>query len=255
MVLALALPCLAASSCRGTREARDRPESAQLKPFRTVAYATTFGQRFNLPANGASSMASGVQAIVVRITPEGPASATCAVDLYLSDEIDFAYPEGTEGSLAEFRLGKSGALGFYVAAFGDDSKLTPREQRFLEPRAVFRSSSRTITAGEGSFDKLPITSFFRGVETGLSIVSFEPLCSVLRANEVEIWLLRSGQAPDRLDPTVQPRPEVAIRVALPQLLLRFSAPALDKAVRAQQAAPVRGVPPDGTPAYTLPTRK
>jgi hypothetical protein len=175
------------------------------------------------------------------------------VDLYLDDSVDFAYPDGTEGNFNDLRIGApSSALSFFTEALADEDAQVALEDRWRSPRALFRSKDKNGSVKE--FQSGPVESFFRNVGSRLHLVSFDTVCSVLLVDsgEVELWLLRTGNDPAGLSPTVV-TDTVARRFVVPARLLRHTHDEIAKAANAQTEM-TRPVPRDEgrKHAYSLP---
>lgn len=254
-LLAISSAICLASACTdkapSVRAVEPAPHVNSSSGFRTLVYSEVFAKHFGLPRRGVDALPNGVQAVALGIAEHPEVGAICALDLYLDDGFDFAFPPGTEGSFDAFRAGARSALGFF-ASLQDDTTELPLEQRFREPRAVFRSANLNAKERRGEYHVLPVDAFYREVAPHTNLVSFEPGCSLLSESDVEAWLLRSGQSPAALTPATTPDTSAAQRISLPTRLLRHAQTALKNAAKRQESGPPQRASEENEAPYTLP---
>lgn len=222
--------------------------------FRSLVYSQSFAQRFHLPAKGVTSLEAGLHALALRISDPSVDRGRCSIDLFLDDTVNFAYPEGTEGSINDIRSTavSDGALRFFAEAVADQDTQVALASRWQVPKTVFRSKNADGSLKQ--FQIWPVESFYRGVASELNLVSFDVICSILLADseEVELWLLRAGKNSEELSPTGV-NDALAQRFVVPARLLKHSHGAIARAVKMQ--TDVTRIPPPGAQrkqGYSLP---
>jgi hypothetical protein len=259
VLLLLALCVLdAISGCKREPVAREKsqtvPASAESPlDFRSLVYSASFAQRFRLPARGVEKLETGLQAVALRVSDSSERGPSCGLDLYLDESAYVAYPEGSEGRADDTRkMDRPGALGLFYQIVADDSTRESLFHRWAEPRGVFQARNSAGTLEE--FQVFPPESFYRSIVEGLNVVSFEVICTVLRADSgsVEARLLRTGRSPEELKPT-ESNDAVTQRFIIPARLLKHAKRAIAKAADAQtdltRIKSPRAIP---EPAYSLP---
>jgi hypothetical protein len=167
------------------------------------------------------------------------------LQLYLDDSVPFAYPPGTERRLSDLRP-EVGPL-FFAEKF-NEADGTASNARSGGMRVLYRSRDYSEELKRGVFDGGPVTAFYRALLPGLNVVEYAVACKALGPKywPAEVWLLRDGHDPSELNP-VAPTDTFAIRVAIPDSLLKESADSTERA--AKQPVNLRDQP---MPRYSVP---
>jgi hypothetical protein len=217
--------------------------SVQLGEFRALVYASDFAERFRLPAESAVHLAPGVLGIAVQVQDRAEAP-DCSILLYLDDSVPFAYPPGQDARIEDLRL-QTGPL--FFANRMNDADANALMKRVGDLRIVYQSREYGTGRKRGVMQGGAVSGFWRALLPNLNVVRFDVTCDVLAPDEspVDVWLLRDGH--DSSEMPAMPNEAVAIRVPIPDSLLRESAPATKRA--AGRPIDVRPVVP---PVFSIP---
>lgn len=210
----------------------------QPEVFRALVYSQGMADRFKLPAKAAIELGPGIEAIAITVEPD---AIGCSLWLYLDDSVPFAYPPGQEARLEDLHP-QTGPL-----FFGDmsESDYVGMMKRMGDLAIVYRSRVYGTAQHRGAMHGGTPSAFWRSLLPRLNIVRFDAACDVLDPENApaDIWLLREGNR----EMTIAPNEQQAIRIPVPESLLREAAPATKRAA----SMPV-DVRPTAAPKYSVP---
>jgi hypothetical protein len=223
----------------------DGRQVSQGDMFNALVYTSGFAKRFRLPVESSIDLDPGVLAIAIRVHRDVQLDPICNLILYIDDSVPFAYPNGSEGRLEDLRA-QTGPLFFSGKLNQADTEASLA--RFADLRVMYRSRVLDKEQKHGVYDGGPIAAFWRSLLPNLNVVSYTILCYALSPSEgpADLWLLREGHETTELKPAA-PREDVAVRVGIPDSLLKLASDATARAAK----EPVNLKPPAQPPYVVL----
>jgi hypothetical protein len=168
------------------------------------------------------SLEPGLEAMAIRVIRSPYWGAQCSIDLYLHSGIDFDYPEGTAGSVADTT--NYGLMFFLGGMSKADSQY--RSGRWHKERWRYRSREYRERTGHGVTATGGIEAYDRALLPDLSVVTLRVNPNALEPDEApaQLWLLRAGRDVRALNRTVPDLDEVHV-FTVPKILLDHAAEA------------------------------
>jgi hypothetical protein len=199
----------------------------QSRSYRAAVYTDSFATRFGLPENGVHALDVGLHAVALRVVERAHEPPSCSIDLYLDDNLDLAYPAGSEG--VQHYDDDEDPL-FFVRKTSGMGRVTFRWDAEL---GNFHSVACRMQPRRRNciFEQGGPAAFSRHLVPGVALVTYELMCSVFEPTRgpSEIWLVREGRDSNALD-LVGADETGTYRFAIPQELLEHAADRIRRAI-------------------------
>jgi len=224
-----------------TPQASPANKADRIEPFRGMVYTAQLAARFSLPAEGVRSLDPGLQAIVIRVVHRPGDHPDCFLDLYLDDDLEVSFPDGSEGVMA--RPDDVNPF-FFVAG---EENLRAEDRRWNSMVASFHSVACRNGSDHCKVDEeIGPYAYARHLFPGVALQTYRPLCSAFDpANgPTELWILRNGYDRQALDATAKST-EGTYRFRMPAELFELAAPSVLRAIQHYAEHPQGPAPPRG----------
>ena len=225
----------------GTREATDvhtqscpptAPSVEQPPSYRAMVYSAVLAERFSLPKGGVQPLDAGLLAVALRVVERPGDHPRCFLDLYLDDNLELAFPEGTEGVMS--RPDDENPF-FFVRGV---SELAAEDRRWNAQLGSFHAVACRKTPQSCMDEQSGPYAYARHLVPGVSLQTYAPSCNVLDPQQpTEMWLLRAGR--DAKDLYAGSSDESATyRFAMPVALFEHAAQRVRQAVKVYEERPL-----------------